>query len=73
MIDAKEFVLEYNTEEDDPLVMLDKHRQELSERFKTIEELNAYLEQFSSVEEARAILHARIVKQQVQKLESVAQ
>lgn len=62
MVDAKKLIWEYN-EEEEPLVMLDKHRREISQRFETTESLVAYLQQFSSVEAARAILHARVVAQ----------
>ncbi|MGL6226424.1 MAG: hypothetical protein ACRC10_07350 [Thermoguttaceae bacterium] len=58
-IDAKNLILEYN-EEEEPVMMLDKHRREISRRFETTEGLAAYLRQFSSVEAARAILHARV-------------
>lgn len=62
-IDAKNLILEYN-EEEEPLVMLDKHRREISRRFESAADLTAYLQQFSSVEAARAILHARVAAQQ---------
>jgi hypothetical protein len=49
-------------DEGDPLIWLDKHREEISRKYPTREELNAYYSQFRSVEEALVRVRARIAE-----------
>ena len=46
-------------DEGDPLIWLRKHREELSEKYPTIEALDEYYSQFSSAEEALERMRAK--------------
>jgi hypothetical protein len=62
MIGITDFDLPNVTEEDDPLVSLRQHRREISDRFKTVGELTAYLKQFDSVEDALMQIRCKIAE-----------
>ena len=49
-------------DEGDPLIWLRKHREELSEKYPTIESLFDYYEQVGSVEDALARVRAKIAE-----------
>lgn len=47
-------------DEGDPLVWLRRHREELSEKYPTVQELCEYYKQFNSVEDALARVREKI-------------
>ena len=53
-------------DEGDPLIWLRKHREELSEKYPTVELLCEYYKQFTSVDDALARVRAKIAAQKKQ-------
>ena len=53
-------------DEGEPLVWIRKHREEISEKYPTIEERYAYYKQFTSVEDTLARVRAKIATQKKQ-------
>lgn len=57
-IDAKNL-----PDEGDPLIWLRKHKEEISEKYPTVEALSTYLKQFNSVANALVCVRAKIAEQ----------
>lgn len=72
-IKIEEIDLRSIPDEGDPLVWLRRHREELSEKYPTIDELCEYYKQFNSVEDALAKVRAKIAENKRKKLEVVAE
>jgi hypothetical protein len=64
--DINELDLLNQPDEGDLLVWLRKHREELSEKYTTVEALCEYYKQFNSVEDALARVRAKIAEQKRQ-------
>ena len=66
MSDINELDLWNQPDEGDPLIWLRKHREELSEKYPTVELLCEYYKQFTSVDDALARVRAKIAAQKKQ-------
>ena len=63
--DIKELDLWNQPDEGDPLIWLRKHREELSEKYPTIEALGEYYRQVGTVEEALERIKAKIAEKKI--------